>query len=343
MQALILAAGKSTRAYPLTLTRPKPLLKVANRTLLEHNLENLRGFVNEAVIVVGYKKNLIKRRLGNKYKNIKIRYVEQKRQLGTAHAVSLAEPYIEDKFVLLMADDIYSKDDVRNCVRHDYSILTAKADNSQNFGVVAEKNGILADFVEKPKEFVSDLVNAAFYSLDKKIFGCINQIKKSERDEFELPDAIKLLSKEQKIYCVKSKKWFPIAYPWDLLKVDRLLRKSKNVIGKKSRIYGNVVNSSIGDGCIIKGLVRNSIIMDKSVIDKNSVVEDSVIGEHVHFKGKIIAKNNAYSAVNGKKIRVGRLGAIIGDNSKLIDVRINAGCKVSPNKAIKNKNIEHDV
>ena len=71
MQAVILAAGKSTRTYPLTLTKPKPLLKVANKTLLEHNLENLNNIVDEAIIIVGYRKNLIKKHIGNKYKNIR--------------------------------------------------------------------------------------------------------------------------------------------------------------------------------------------------------------------------------------------------------------------------------
>src|SRR3989338_8760550 len=102
MQAVILAAGKSTRTYPLTLTRPKPLLKAANKTILEHNLDNLGGIVDEAILVVGYKKEMIKSYLGNKYKKIKIKYIEQKQQLGTGHAVSMVEPHIKDRFVLLM-------------------------------------------------------------------------------------------------------------------------------------------------------------------------------------------------------------------------------------------------
>src|SRR3989338_9231338 len=126
MQAVILAAGKSTRTYPLTLARPKPLLKVANKTLLEHNLDNLKGIVDEAIIVVGYRKNMIKKYIGNKYKNLKIRYVEQKRQLGTGHAVSLLEPYIKDRFILLMGDGIYSRKDIMECIKHQYSILTTK-------------------------------------------------------------------------------------------------------------------------------------------------------------------------------------------------------------------------
>ena len=98
MQAVILAAGKSTRTYPLTLTRPKPLLKVANKALIEHNLDNLNGIVDEAIIVIGYKKDLIKKHIGKKYKNIKIRYVVQKQQLGTGHAVLTVERYVKTGF-----------------------------------------------------------------------------------------------------------------------------------------------------------------------------------------------------------------------------------------------------
>ena len=358
MQAVILAAGKSTRTYPLTLTKPKPLLKAANKTLLEHNLENLRDFVDDVLIVVGYKKNLIKKVIGKKYKNLKIRYVEQKQQLGTGHALSVTEPYIKGRFVLLMGDDIYSKNDIKNCIKHKYSILTARVNNQSNasephskrtrsqlsnFGVVIEKNGILAGFIEKPKKFVSDLISAAFYSLDKKIFQYIKKIKKSERNEFELPDAIKLMSGKENLHCVKSREWIPIVYAWDLLKADKILRKGKNIIGKNSKIYGNVKNSTIGDDCTIMGSVKNSIIMDKTIIDKNSIVEDSVIGEKVHFNGKIIAKNNVYSVIKDKKLIVKRLGAIIADNVKARNVIIKPGCKIWPNRIVSNKTIKQDI
>lgn len=343
MQAVILAAGKSTRTYPLTITKPKPLLKVANKTLLEYNLDNLNNFMGEVIIVVGYKKNLIKKYIGKKYKNLKINYVEQKQQLGTAHALLAAKPYVKGRFVLLMGDDIYSKEDIEECIKHRYSILTAKVKNPQNFGVIIEKNGILIDFKEKPKKFVSDLISTAFYTLDKKIFCFINQIKKSERNEFELPDTIKLLSKKQKVCCVKSRKWFPIVYAWDLLKADKQFRKSKNIIGKNSKIYGDVKNSTIGNYCTIKGKVKNSIIMDYTYIDNGSIVEDSVIGENVFFKGNIIAKNNTYSNINNKKIKVGRLGAVIADNVQAKNIVINPGCKIWPNKSISNKTVSQDV
>ncbi|MBI2655039.1 NTP transferase domain-containing protein [Candidatus Woesearchaeota archaeon] len=343
MQAVIMAAGKSTRTYPLTLTKPKPLLKAANRTILEHNLDNLNGIVDEIILIVGYKKNLIKKHFGNRYKSLKIRYAEQRQQLGTAHALSAAERHIHGRFLLMAGDDIYSKEDIKRCIKHNYSILTAKAKNPQNFGVIVEKNGILIDFAEKPKKFISNLINTSLYCMDKKIFECLKQVKKSKRNEFEMPDAIKLLSKKSRIYCIPSKQWIPIAYPWDLLKADRILRKGKNLIGKNSKITGKARNSSIGDNCIINGNVENSIVMDNSIINKESVVKDSVIGSNVHFQGKIISKNNAYSEVKDKKIKAGRLGAIIADNARAKNVIISPGCKIWPGKHISDKIIKKDA
>ena len=338
-----MAAGKSTRAYPLTLTKPKPLLKAANKTILEHNLDNLNRIVDEAIIIVGYKKDLIKKRFGNNYKSLKIRYAEQKQQLGTAHAISVAERHIKDRFLLMAGDDIYSKGDVKNCTRHNYSILTAKVKNPQNYGVIIKKNGVLADFIEKPKKFISNLINTSLYCMDKKIFHCLKQIKKSKRNEFEMPDAIRLLSNKNRIYCVPSRQWIPIAYPWDLLKADRILRKGKTIIGKNSKITGKIKNSAIGNNCMINGNVESSIVMDNSIINKNSVVKDSIIGSNVHFQGKIISKNNAYSAIKGKKIKAGRLGAIIADNVRAKNVIISPGCKIWPNKQISDKTIKKDI
>lgn len=323
MQAAILAAGKSTRTYPLTIARPKPLLKAANKTLLEHNLDNLNGIVDEVIVIVGYKKNMIKRRIGSRHKNLKIKYAWQKKQLGTGHAVSLLEPYIKDRFILLMGDDIYSGEDIRRCIKNKYSILTAKTKNPENFGVVIEKNGMLADFAEKPEKFISDIISAAMYSLDRRIFYHLKKIKTSKRNEIELPDAIKLLAKEEKIHCVRAKQWLPVGFPEDLLKADKVLRKGKNSIGKNSKVRGKIVNSSIGDNCIVNGNVSNSIIMDNATIGENSTIEDSVISSKVYFKGK--ASN-----------------AIIADNVRAKNAVIK-NCRIWPNKTISNKTILHDV
>jgi len=342
MQAVILAAGISTRTYPLTLTRPKPMLKVANKAILEYNLEALKGIVDEIIIVVGYKKDMLKGFIQNNYPKLNIKFIEQREQLGTGHALSILENKIKNKFILLMGDNIYSKKDINEVAKHQYSILVKKVKNPWIFGVVMEKNNTLTDIIEKPKKFISNLINCALYALDKEVFTILKKINKSKRGEYELTDAIKNISTKNKIHCVKSTLCLQISHPWDLLIADQELRGNKNIIGKNSKIYGKINNCSIGDNCSINGNIKNSIIMDNTIIDKNSVIEDSIIGENVHFNGTIIAKNNVYSVVKDKKIKVDRLGAVIADNVKANNVVIDPGCKIWPNKNIKGE-INHDI
>lgn len=232
MQAVILAAGKSTRTYPLTLTKPKPLLEVADKTILEWNLEAVKGIAEEIIIVVGYKKDMIKEFILKNYPKLKIKFIEQKEQLGTGNAVSILKGHIKNRFILLMGDNIYAKEDINKIAKYQYAILVKKVKNPEFFGVVIEKNNVLTDIIEKPKKFISDLINCALYSLDKEIFNALETIKKSERGEYELTDALKYLSKKENIHCVKSPFCLMISYPQDVLLADSELRKNKNIVGK---------------------------------------------------------------------------------------------------------------
>ena len=336
MQAIILAGGKSTRTYPLTITRPKPLLKVANKTLLEYNLDALDGLVEGVILVVGYKKEMIKEfvdKVKGNYK-FKIKFISQKEQLGTGHAVLVCEEAVKGRFLLLMGDNIYSKKDVKNCLKHKNSILVKKAENPELFGVVKENDNVLVKIIEKPQSFVSDLINCAMYVFDKKIINLLKKIKKSKRGEYEIVDAIEHLAREEEINCVKSSEWFSIGYPWDLLEADKYFRK-RNEIGKNTKVNGEVFDSSIGDNCIVDGDVKNSMVFDNVTIEKNSVIEDSVIGNDVYFGGQIYSEENVTSFVKGKAVVVKKLGGIIGDNVIANDVIINPGCKIWPNKEIR--------
>ena len=112
MQAVIFSAGKSTRTYPMTLTKPKPLLKVLDKTIIEHTLNTLNNLIDEAVIIVGYKKEMIMKKIGTKYKNIKITYIIQKKQNGNGAALFLAKDYLKKKFLVMNSDDLFSKKDI---------------------------------------------------------------------------------------------------------------------------------------------------------------------------------------------------------------------------------------
>ncbi len=114
MLSIILCAGKSTRTYPLTVTRPKPLLPVANKPIIEYQLSALAPFTEKFILVVGYRREMLMERLGNSWKGIPIEYVFQEEQKGTGHAVLLCERYVHDRFVVVNGDDLFSPSDLLN-------------------------------------------------------------------------------------------------------------------------------------------------------------------------------------------------------------------------------------
>lgn len=344
MQGIILCAGKSTRTYPLTLTRPKPILKVANKTLIEYNLDSLEGKVAEVILVVGYKKDMIidfVETIKDRY-SFSILFVEQKQQKGTSDALLTVKDNIKDKFILLMGDNIYSNDDVVKCLNFDNSILVKEVENPELYGVVVENNGILVNIIEKPQLAVSNLINCAMYTFTPEIFSMIDKVNISKRGEYEITDAIEYLAMEQDVHCVKSKLWFDIKYPWDLFDADSYFRKGKKNIGENCKINGEVINSSIGNNCIIDGRICDSIIMDNVMVKSGSVIEKSILGKGVVFEGKAESGEKVRSIVRKKPIIVKKLGAIVADDVKCEDVVIKPGCKVWSGKHIKGE-IKKDI
>ena len=331
MQAVILCAGKSTRTHPLTVAKPKPLLKIANKTLLEHNLDALAGSVSEVILVIGFLGEMIKKKIGSKYNGIRIKYVLQKSQLGTGHAMMQAKKHLKQRFVALMGDNVYHKDDIKRCLKHNYCILGTPVDNPENFGVLNVKNKKLVYIEEKPKKPKSFLINTGLYVLDKTVLNY--KPKKTKRSEYELPDMLNALCKKEMVNVEEVKVyWLPIGYPWDLLDANEAILsgmktgKKLGTIETRATIKGNVVigkntivkngayiegpvvigeNCSIGPNCYIRKYtsignnckvgnaveVKNSVIEDDTSIGHLSYVGDSVIGEGVNLGAGTITAN----------------------------------------------------
>ena len=114
MDAIILAAGKSTRMYPLTAEKPKGILKIANKSIIQHNLEQLEGLVDKAIIIVGHGSEYILNHFPKEYKGLGLTYMEQWPQLGTWHALDRVKYSTSDRFIVLMGDDLYSKKDIKS-------------------------------------------------------------------------------------------------------------------------------------------------------------------------------------------------------------------------------------
>jgi len=309
MQAVILAAGKSTRTYPLTLIKPKPLLKVAGKTIIEHNLDQLVGLVNEVYIVVGYKAEMIKEFVGNKFKGMNIKYVVQKKPLGNANALIKVEKQIKGKFILMFGDDLYSKEDIKKLLKYENAILAQRIKNPKQFGVLRAKNNVFIEVIEKPKVFISDLVNIGCFLFTKDIFNILGKIKLSRRNEYELTDAYNLLAKEKKIIVVTANNcWLPITFPWSLLEANEfLLSKIKTKKNKTAQIEKNVQikdNLIVGVGTLIK----SGVYMEGNI----KIGNNCVIGPNCYLRGLTTIGNNCHI---GQAVEI--KNSVIGDNTNV--------------------------
>jgi bifunctional UDP-N-acetylglucosamine pyrophosphorylase/glucosamine-1-phosphate N-acetyltransferase len=322
-KAIILCAGRSTRTYPLTVNRPKALLMVGGKTIIEHILDSVSGIAGEAILVVGFGKNQIISKLGDRYGNIAIKYIEQGEALGTGDALLKAESLIDkdERFMVMMGDNIYPRAAVEECWSYGISMLGQKVFNPSEFGVLETDGGFLTKITEKPDEATSNMANTGFYVINDRIFETLKTIAKSPRGEYELTDAVNAISKSMRIRCFYTKDWLPIVYPWDMLSANRQILagmrgrmegdteehvtiKGEVVVGKGTIILSGTFvegpvyigencvigpnayirpDTAIGNGVRFRGEVVDSIIMDNTTAKHNCYIGHSVVGENVNI------------------------------------------------------------
>jgi len=205
MKAIILAAGKGKRMHPLILKIPKPLLKVRGKTFLEHILDSLPLEVNKVIIVIGYKGEQIKKFFGNKYKDKKIYYVAQKMLNGTGSALMLVKPYFKNKerFLILYADELVTKKEIRNCLSHKFSWLSRYVDTPEKAGVISSSlKGRIASVIEKPKHPSSNLVVSGLMVVNADIFK--HKPIKHRSGEYSLTSMMNKFCKNHNVRAVRG-------------------------------------------------------------------------------------------------------------------------------------------
>jgi bifunctional UDP-N-acetylglucosamine pyrophosphorylase/glucosamine-1-phosphate N-acetyltransferase len=228
MQAVILAAGQGVRMRPLTEGTPKPLLQLDKGTILERTIKILPREVDEVIIVIGYLADQIKKKIGDEQDGRKIKYIVQPELKGTADALSLCEPVLkEGKFLVVMADDLYSKKDLEQLIKNDLAIMAYPVDYPERFGVFkVDEKGNLIEIVEKPKNHIGNLVNTGAYVLNKKYFKY--EPVEIDGGEFGLPQTLMKMAQDgEKIKIERASFWFPIGYPEDLEKARELVKSLK--------------------------------------------------------------------------------------------------------------------
>ncbi len=331
MKGIMLIAGKSTRTWPLTITRPKPLLKVLNKEILLHNLENLDGLIDELYLIVGYKKEMIMGFIDEHKKdfNFRIQFVEQKEQLGTGDAVMSVfreYPNLKGRMLIIPGDDLFSRKDIENCCKEENCILAKEVDDISSFGAIVQEKNFLKGIIEKPDsaEKVGNLANTALYIVSDKIKEYLNRIKKSERGEYEFTDAITEFSKDFKVKIVKVKDyWIPVTYPWSLLDANKFLLNRmesniKGIVEEGVHMQGTVI---IGEGTVVKSGVY---IEGPVMIGKNSKIgpncylrPGTTIGDNCHI-GQAVEVKNAIFFDNSNCAHLSYVGdSVIGFNVNL--------------------------
>ncbi|MEM3596848.1 MAG: sugar phosphate nucleotidyltransferase [Candidatus Bathyarchaeia archaeon] len=338
MKAVILAAGEGIRLQPITLTRPKHMIKVGGKPLLEHCLNALKAHgIDEALIVTHYMGDVIRKYFsyGENF-GLKIEYAEQKDVLGTGNAVSVAEPHVDGDFLLVYGDLLFSKEAVSkvlNVYRSGESISAVMAvvpvENPENYGMVElDDEGKVKKLFEKPKrgEVSTDLANAGIYVLSTEIFEKIRETSASVRGEWEITDAVSLLLKEKKNVLaakIPKEEWMDVGRPWDLLEANCwiLTRMEHKVLGnieEGAHLIGPVTvaeNARIRSGAYIEGPV---FIDEESDIGPNCYIRPyTSIGKGVRIGNACEIKNSIIM----DRVHIGHLSyvgdSIIGENCNL--------------------------
>jgi len=351
IQAIILAAGEGTRLRPLTKNRPKVMLPVANHPILEHVLNSVvAAGIRDITVVVGYKKDQVMTFL-NTYP-IPVQVVVQDKQLGTAHALSMAKEYVHTKTLVLAGDNYVDPESLRSLLDKENAVLVAPHSSPADFGVISKDNGILTGIVEKPKDVEpGSLVSCGVYMFTPEFIEMIR--------EQTIPESLeKSIKAGMKISIVTANDWQDAIYPKDLLLLNRhLLKQVKGkvsgtvdksvtvqghvsigkhtmigpgtvilgpaVIGEGSRIGPNVCigpNTSIGSRITIEPFtyIENSIIMNDCVIGSHSRVVDTILGEGGIYSNHLSTVSKEFGAVCGDRVTVGPFtvlkGGVIGNN-----------------------------
>ena len=246
-KVVISAAGRGIRMMELTKDKPKHLIIVEQRPFLAYLLDNvLRAGYREIILVAGFRADLIKDFIKTYSFNdidYKIEIINQydilgpiEKEYGTACPLKCVKDFIKNEnFISLAGDNFYEVDDLALMnIDDDYNYVAGVESNTpERFGVLIEENGFLKKIIEKPTEFVGNFINVSLYKFTPAIFEKVFQIEKSPRGEYEITDAISLLTKENRVKVKKINNfWMDFGRPEDVEKFSSFLR-NKNAEPKR--------------------------------------------------------------------------------------------------------------
>jgi len=299
MKGLVLSGGKGTRLRPITYTRAKQLLPIANKPVLFYCLEQLaEAGVTDVGIVVGDTGAEIREAVGDGSRfGLRVTYIEQETPAGLAHAVKISEPFLgREPFIMVLGDNLL-RDGVASIVEEfrrnpaHCQILLTRVKDPGRFGVAVLSDGRVTRLVEKPKDFISDLALVGVYLFDHHVFEAVNAIAPSWRGELEITDAIQWLVTHG--YTVRPH----LVTGWwkDTGKLEDILEANRMVLdGIGERLGGRIDDRSrvefkvaLEEGASVEG----SVIRGPAVIGAGTRIVNSYVGPFTSIAGGCLVKD----------------------------------------------------
>ncbi len=350
MKGLILSGGKGTRLYPLTYTRAKQLIPVANKPVLVRVIEAIRDAgVTDIGIIVGDTAPEIQEKLAEHTElGVNITYIHQAAPKGLAHAVQTAREFIgDDRFVMFLGDNVIEggiTSLIRDFAENDWNsqivLKRVPIETASSYGIaILNDDGSVQKLVEKPKNPPSNLALVGIYMFDHNVFTAIENIKPSPRDELEITDAIQwLLDQNYRVYPhVHEGWWIDTGKALDMLAANDQVLMEIQPYHDPSVI---IENSEIDPRATVESgaQIINSVIRGPTIIGRNTIIKDSYIGpftsiyhdvtvENCEIEHSIVLEN---SRVLDLDVRlqdslIGRNAEVKGDKRRPRALKMNLG------------------
>lgn len=333
-KAVILAAGEGSRMRPLTYTRPKVMLPLANKPILEHLLVEMQKVgILDFYLIVGYHADIIKNYFGQGERwGLNIHYIDQIHQLGTADALRMVDGVINENFIMANGDIlVHHHDLVKLVASSDNTICVIELPDVTGLGVIEGQAGRVTRILEKMADPPSHLANSGLYLFTPAIFDAIRQTNKSPRGEYEITDSIQILiDSGTPVRYQDISRWLDLSYPWDLLGANEAVMTDLKPQGL-GEIEANVMIKgpvSVGKGTIIRSgsyIVGPVIIGENCEIGPHCYIRPSTtIGDNCHIGASVEVKNSII--MSGSKLpHLNYVGdSVIGENCNL-----GAGTKIA--------------
>ena len=318
MKVIIPLAGKGTRLRPHTYVTPKPLIRVGGKTVMSYILDDLRELgVTEGVFITGYLKEKIEDYMKSDYPDFKVNYVEQPVQNGTAGAIALAEPYVQEDCLIIFVDTLFDADlSLAKSLPKDVAgILWAKeVEDYQRFGVmVTDEQGNMTRIVEKPVDPISKLANIGLYYIRdwKLLFEGIHSVMEGptgKSGEHYLTDAFQyMVDHGAKLKVVEVEGWY------DAGEMGTLLETNAHILANGGRARqpdgGHNVRCAdpvrIAEGVTLENVqLGPNVTVETGCTIRNARLRDTIVGENVTIENaelhdSVIGDNSAVTGVRG--------------------------------------------